>query len=238
MQFSDYSHPEWCEEQKFTKVEITSEVSCPLTVDNAPNKFILDGSKEVNQEQFAALCDYFNTNRDAMKSLTSFDQVSGLLISSALNSENIGAFAVNVALDKSMILFTVVINEMGTSVLSTDQFSFTIFNKPMAFKNLTAPAYTWVRIGYKDVINDKPFSETEVEVIDYKLTLDISDKAIQAMPDFDQESAKEVAVFSIPLGEMLFNGLNVYGVKLGTGEVKEPVFNFTTNCNLFIDNMR
>lgn len=237
MQFSDYSHPEWCEEKKFTKVEITGEKQSALTVDTASNKLIIDGSKEVNQEQFAALCDYFNTNRDAIKSLRSFDQTIGLLISSAINSENIGAFAVNAAPDKSMILFTAVINEMGTSgVLSTDQFSFAIFNKPMAFKNLTAPAYTWVLIAYNDVINNKQLSETEVELIDYKLTLDISDKATQAMPDFDQESAKEVAVFSVPLGEMLFNGLNVYGI-IG-GEVKEPVFNFATNCNLFIDNMR
>lgn len=70
MQFSDYSHPEWCEEQKFTKVEITGEKQSALTVDTAPNKFVIDGSKAIDQEQFVAFCNYFNNNRDAIKTYT------------------------------------------------------------------------------------------------------------------------------------------------------------------------
>ena len=59
---------------------------------------------------------------------------------------------------------------------------------------------------------------------------------MQSLREGNPETASKVETLVGPLPELLFSGLNVYGI-IG-GEVKEPIFNFTTNCNLFIDNMR
>ena len=237
MQFSDYQHPEWCEEKKFTKVEITGEKQSALTVDTAPNKFVIDGSKAIDQDQFVAFCNYFNNNRDAIKTHTEgWSDATGALTNLLFSSNNvrIGGTIINAASNGSMILFTPL---TPATVDITAGYVFAIFNGSQAFKNKTVPAYTWVRIGYNDVITDKPLPETDVEVIDYKLTLDIGQDVVSMQEHFKTrpELVAAVAATYDPLHEGLFN-LNVYGII--DGEVKEPVFNFTTNCNLFIDNMR
>lgn len=247
MQFSDYSHPEWCEEQKFTKVEITGEKQSALTVDAATHKIIVDGSKEVNQEQFVAFCDYFSNNKEAISKSNWFDQALGLMFDGVMTEVSvIGSgvvFTINIDATKSMILFTtMIVKDTSTAYV------FAIFNEAQTFKNLTAPAYTWVKLKLTNMENiptinmselseqlQKEFVETEVELIDYKLTIDISQN-VKSYREVDPELALELETLSGPLPELLFSGLNVYGI-IG-GEVKEPVFNFTTNCNLFINNMR
>ena len=237
MQFSDYQHPEWCEEQKFTKVEITGEKQSALTVDNAPNKFVIDGSKEVNQEQFAALCTYFNNNKEAIQTNTDgYDSKIGALTNMLFSSNNarVGGTIINAASNGSMILFTPI---TPATVDTTADYVFAIFNESQTFKNKTVPAYTWVRMNYNDVINNTNFSEMDVELIDYKLAIDIGQDVVSMQEHFKTrpDLMASVAATYDPLHESLFS-LNVYGII--DGEVKEPVFNFATNCNLFIDNMR
>ena len=101
MQFSDYSHPEWCEEQKFTKVEITSEKQSALTVDAAAPKIIVDGSKEVNQEQFAAFCNYFSDNASTILQSEAFTEELGLTFSMVRGETMFSMCALKIQSDKS-----------------------------------------------------------------------------------------------------------------------------------------
>lgn len=238
MQFSDYSHPEWCEEQKFTKVEITGEKQCALTVDAATPKIIVDGSKEVNQEQFAAFCNYFHDNASTIMQSELFIEELGGLVSSVVKGETMGSMCIlNIMVDKSGISLNILVNENKDSN-NEDFYTLLIFNEPKTFKNITAPAYTWVRIDFIDFIETqgKDLSEVDAELIDYKLTIDIDQGVVKSWKELAADEAPEIETLVGPLPELLFSGLNVYGI-IG-GEVKEPVFNFTTNCNLFIDNMR
>lgn len=237
MQFSDYSHPEWCEEKKFTKVEITGEKQSALTVDTAPNKFVIDGSKAIDQEQFVAFCNYFNDNASTIMQSESFIEELGGLVSSVVQGETMGSMCIlNIQADKSGILLNILVTENKDSN-NMDFYTLLIYNEPKTFKNLTVPAYTWARVDFF-ATHGKDLSEVDAELIDYKLTIDIDQGVVKSWKELAPDKAPEIELLVGPLPELLFSGLNVYGIALGAGEVKEPVFNFTTNCNLFIDNMR
>ena len=136
--------------------------------------------------------------------------------------------------DKSGIFLNILVMENKNSNKG-NFYSLLIFNEPKAFKNLTAPAYTWARVDFF-AAQGKELSEVNAELVDYKLTIDIDQGVVQSLREGNPEQASKAEALVGPLPELLFSGLNVYGI-IG-GEVKEPVFNFTTNCNLFIDNMR
>ena len=249
MQFSDYQHPEWCEEKKFTKVEITSEVSCPLTTDVAITTAVIDGSKEINREQFAAFCNYFNDNLNAIKTATEFfipNVGAGAMtnMSNTISKDNYPASSIFLYATPEKDTISV---HLGHETNSEVGGTFVISSKEIAYKNKTIPAYKWasLQVPFAEIARGKELSEIDVELIDYKLILEMSPvddtasfKEDHASDMSDPEMAGIIQNFIAtydPLNERIAT-LNVYGIS--QGETKEPVFNFTTNCNLFIDNMR
>lgn len=236
MQFSDYQHPEWCEEKKFTPVKIGVETVAPISILKQANKICFDFTKKVTQE-------YFDEVINKLNNITSYLPTSELgtllyaygdgiptKVEGASGPSDYSATVLLIARNGLILLLIKagrITDESGTIDF------YIVCNNEQTAKNMVVPAYTWIKVPPEALVGQ------ELNTVDVELCDGIVEYELDPVGSKNMLSELEISTANEHKAEIdeFINYLNIIHATVET-EVKEPVFNFTTNCNLFIDNMR
>lgn len=236
MQFSDYQHPEWCEEKKFTPVKIEGETVAPISPLKQANKICFDFTKEVTQEYFDEVINKLNN----IKSYLPESDFGTLLYTygDGIPTEVPGAsgpsdYSTTVLLTtrNGLILLLIMIQRL-TDESSMAMGFYSVCNNEQTAKNMVVPAYTWIKVPPAAL-------GQELNTVDVELCDGIVEYELDPVGSKNMLSELEISTANEHKAEIdeFINYLNIIHATVET-EVKDKVVNFATNCNLFIDNMR
>lgn len=237
MQFSDYSHPEWCEEKKFTPVKINGETVAPISILKQANKICFDFTKKVTQEYFDEVINKLNNIKSYLPGsgfttiLYAYGDGIPTNVSGASGPSDYSAKVVLIAMNGSILLFITAGRLTDEKHMTLDLYS--VCNNEQTAKNMVVPAYTWIKAPL-EALGGQGLNTIDVELCD-----GIVEYELDPIGSKNMLSELEISTANEHKAEIdeFINYLNIIHASVET-EVKEPVFNFTTNCNLFIDNMR
>lgn len=235
MQFSDYQHPEWCEETKFTPVKIEGETVAPISPLKQANKICFDFTKEVTQEYFDEVINKLNNIKSYLPGpeFTTILYAYGDGIPTHVPGTSAPSdYSAKVVLIARNGLILLLITAGRLTDESETMGLYSVCNNEQTAKNMVVPAYTWVKMPPEAL-------GQELNTVDVELCNGIVEYELDPVGSKNMLSELEISIANEHKAEIdeFINYLNTIHATVET-EVKEPVFNFTTNCNLFIDNMR